>query len=111
MLNCTNGYYPSNGKCLPCDSSCYSCSSQDVCTSCNAPYILNDKKCTFKPTITCVSNCSSCYQNSTYCTGCLAGYFLTPAKTCLNLCPTGYFGLQSECLRCNSTCNSCTSQD
>ena len=80
---CTNGYYPKNGKCLGCNcnnhetcsdgpngtGSCV-CSpgyttppSSSDCTVCTDGYVMEGSNC-----VKCHPTCQTCSFNSTYCT-------------------------------------------
>jgi len=108
--NCVDGYYD-NGQslCLACNSSCKTCSSQNVCTSCDAT---QNKRlssgsclCTAGYFTTadaqgnlqcskCASQCDECISNAWTCTACdptknkVAGYDSSGHLTCL--CASGF---------------------
>jgi proprotein convertase subtilisin/kexin type 5 len=52
------------------------------------------------------ANCYTCVNGPNECTACTAGKFLY-SKTCVLICPNGYYGYNKECLKCQSPCATC----
>ncbi|EWS75215.1 leishmanolysin family protein (macronuclear) [Tetrahymena thermophila SB210] len=122
--SCINGYNLNSNKCeIICDSSCQTCSapkSPNSCTSCKDGFYLDKGQC--KP---CQSPCSKCSSSETQCTDCISNYKLASNqcipicdKSCKNCskpidsnfclsCFDGYYLSGSQCLKCNSPCETC----
>ena len=115
VLSCPTGFYSSEGntECLPCDSSCLSCTNGTACLQCKSTYpvkvgpsaslcyntcpaltYLNSERC-----LDCDSSCSNCSgPSSQNCTSCNASYFLDLVT------PTADSG---SCIKCDPSCNTC----
>ena len=87
-LGSDNGYYLEDGKTLPCNSVCATCSQKNKCETCANGYVTNQST---------DIGCSPCL---TGCTSCAEGYYLDN-ETCKNC--------SNHCLSCTnaSTCQSC----
>ncbi|CAG9317242.1 unnamed protein product [Blepharisma stoltei] len=134
VTSCPLGYYISGTNCLPCDTSCASCSGTSTsCTTCAAGQFLYSSQClTSCPSTTyveeglclaCSTSCSTCNgPSSSNCTACPTGYYLSSGVcspgcasgsytlngVCYTLCPSGYYGTSSfTCIACDSTCLNC----
>jgi proprotein convertase subtilisin/kexin type 5 len=55
----------------------------------------------------CNNICKTCINNSLNCLSCNINAFLFN-NTCLNKCPTGYYGNNSLCVICTSAVPSCS---
>lgn len=68
-VTCQDGYYVSSGTCYNCQTSCLTCTSSTVCTSCAAThYLLANGRCKQLP-----SNCIEVDSNGD-CSKCSYGY-------------------------------------
>lgn len=89
-----------------CPTNCTTCSSQHACTGCNdGEYLTSTALCS-----QCDSPCSTCSSSSSFCSGCIANYFLEPVSgVCYeNSCPPTYYLNESNlCTLCDSSCGSC----
>ena len=117
--------------CLPCGSSCSSCTSPNsnsACTACYTGYYLQPSP----QSTTCLTTCpngywkddnnhicspcnSSCSRCSgpanTQCSSCNSSYFLQPnSTTCSKSCPSGYDSnsINNICIKCDPTCLYCS---
>ncbi|ELP90338.1 hypothetical protein EIN_190680, partial [Entamoeba invadens IP1] len=96
------------------------------CQRCNDMYYYNncDGEC-----LLCSTNCKECY-NTTYCTSCQLGYYLSSTFTCEPLgdlftkcdltLPTGggcaickdkYYKRETDCISCDESCETCVEGD
>ncbi|ELP91483.1 protein serine/threonine kinase, putative [Entamoeba invadens IP1] len=96
------------------------------CERCNKGYYYNncDGEC-----LLCSTNCKECY-NTTYCTSCQPGYYLSSTFTCEPLgdlftkcdltLPTGggcaickdhYYKQKTDCISCDESCGTCVEGD
>jgi len=79
---CSNGYYPSSGRCIQCKNNCSTCTSASSCQSCNSGFTLINEICTL---------------------GCYSGFFLynsTECRSCDPSCLTCTGPAPSNCLEC-----------
>ncbi|KAL4480718.1 hypothetical protein ABPG72_014493, partial [Tetrahymena utriculariae] len=99
---CNRAYVDLNGDCFPCPKYCSTCTSQTICSACQAGYYLaTDGTCVFVCPINFIpdqanTNCV-CRLNSTQ----------------LNLqcpCNIGYIEINGSCQQCPQFCDVCTSQ-
>jgi hypothetical protein len=96
--SCDSNQYAFKGKCLDCSSSCMTCSSADVCTSCREGTRLLGSKCRAVQCPTpddctfCDDKCSGCDFNG--CLDCLAGA-LQVGDSCV--CMDGYADEDGVC--------------
>lgn len=115
---CADGFYQSNGVCVPCSSGCATCSSATVCTNCVAySSPSNNGTCAcpssyyFEVTPLrycnrCNTYCLSC-NNSASCNQCLPGFLATTNGACI--CPRGnYVNSNLQCLTCVGNCSVCS---
>ena len=117
-----------NNKCLDCQEGCKICGSAITeCRECSNGYVLKDSKC-LKQQTSCeegkyltteklcdlcdTSLCKGCISTSTTCISC-QGSLLLQNNVCVQTCSEGYFpnSDNTECRRCDSTCDSCTSDN
>jgi hypothetical protein len=98
-LNCTVGYYLSQGLCGPCDPSCASCRDSSICLTC-APGYFNGTDVSYAICQTCSAGCKVCSDAAT-CSDCMAGYRLN-GLAC-TACPL-------DCASCSDaiTCQQCS---
>ncbi|XP_069782867.1 extracellular matrix organizing protein FRAS1 [Narcine bancroftii] len=99
---CNAGFYKAGKECIRCNEHCQKCSGPDVCSQCEAPYLLlgthcvqvcgrryhsdrNRQKC-----IECSSGCLEC-DNVLQCKLCDSTTFLKNAL-CFSDCGPGYYG-------------------
>ena len=54
----------------------------------------------------CGTNCKTCGGSGDLCTECISGFLDDGA--CIAACPTGYYGLDGECLACDGSCKTCS---
>ena len=92
--------YPQSGYCLPCDSSCATCSGSSTnCASCNAGFYLSGGTC-----LPCDSNCPTCSGSSTTCTSCNPSWFMV-GTTCYPTCTSPLYSATSGGVtRCYTPC-------
>lgn len=131
ISSCPTGQYSLNHVCYYCISSCASCTSASVCTSCQKvagqPYYLDSSgTCVvICPTgtyadvsltcISCTSPCVTCSGGTSLCTSCDSGsatpYLNYGAFICSAACPDGQYAPSSSfnCQPCNSNCLTCSS--
>ncbi|EAR83362.2 zinc finger lsd1 subclass family protein (macronuclear) [Tetrahymena thermophila SB210] len=138
LLTCNSNQFAqvdqnsSQQVCQLCDPSCSTCSgTSKSCTSCSNNYY------TFKTSpsdtnflcystcpdgyyqfsqdcLKCDNSCNTCTGNSLSCTACSNSYYpykATPSATnfqCYQVCPSGSYFLQNQCLQCDASCNICT---
>lgn len=99
-MQCSNGFYLENGKCLRCSSSCLTCdpSKKSKCLSCYPNNFLIGETC-----LSCSKSCLTCISSDQpdKCTSCKDGYYLDK-NTCIKGCP-------NNCLNCESgtLCTQC----
>ena len=129
-------------NCIACDSSCAVCTggTNNDCSSCNSGFFLQPFSTTCSSNrftvmiksynfhlnhLGCHTSCYTCNGgNSNNCLSCTGSYYFY-LSTCINLCPSGYFGnaathqcdgislhdicllIFSEKLACHSTCYTC----
>lgn len=121
IATCPNQYYAySNFTCVPCHSSCYTCSGTALtnCLTCTSgSLVASNNTCqTNCPDgqysqnsmcVACLRECATC-QNITYCTSCqsVAGqdYYLNANNVCVIACPAGTYGSNYICSSCTSPC-------
>ena len=132
-VNCPSSTFANvnNNNCDPCDSSCQTCvQSATKCLTCNSNnyYIGTLYSCSSSGCpagqyyannsyicARCNSNCAQCSYTSTTCTLCtfsssgLALYLFSDSK-CYATCPFGYYGYNSNCVLCDSSCSGCSIQ-
>lgn len=123
--SCYDGYYLSQGTCLPCSTGCINCTSNKTCENCDSSkfYFLSNNSCSL-----CQKNCNHC-DNKGNCLLCNYGFFLpnitnkslnliNSCKACLPNCQTCISN--STCLTCNDyylldstrkICSSCYQSD
>lgn len=110
---CLTGTYPSADRltCYPCPSICSACSSNTVCSACEAGYDLVSNACVCGSACTnCQGNstvglCASCTYSAFTCLSCSVGYYLTAPNTC-TLCSSTW----PNCAECTGVaCLACTS--
>ena len=121
--SCTSGYYAdaSTHHCMPCPTSCVSCSGPNACLSCveghptdgrcSQPcaameyYNITSRKC-----LPCSPSCSACRDGAT-CTSCSGQLFLTGDGQCISTCPNHTVMDQTsrrcESIRCHPSCSTC----
>ena len=108
------GYFLSGSGTAACGTNCNTCTSNTVCTGCTDSSMDLSLSCSC-PALTYLTNaaplqCLSCstifpgcvtcsYTTSTTCTACLSGYYLTSAVPI------------ASCLKCSSTCATCTNNN
>lgn len=117
--------------CLACGTNCYSCSSNSLCTKCNANYYLQNNNCVLCTDISqlkqgnadgsgaceiCVANCKTC-TDKTICNTCADGYLINGQGGCDKCSVTSCkkcspIGTCSECLNgynlSENKCNLCS---
>lgn len=96
-IPCSPGYYAESSACTPCPSSCSTCESQVLCTSCKSNNYLLNNMCSSSCPINmfpngttcsiCLANCNICNQATSLCTVCQAGYYLYN-NLCATTCPS-----------------------
>ena len=133
--SCLSNYYQNdaNMTCLPCDSSCATCSTSGStnCKTCLSGNYLQDPTATVSscqntcpdgkyPSSTtnkcllCDITCSTCSQSGlNYCKACPVNTFLQSSpgpSNCLSQCPSGYYKDMTNwiCSLCDTTCNTCS---
>jgi proprotein convertase subtilisin/kexin type 5 len=122
---CPNGFYPDiTLVCLACNTTCTTCSSFNVCTSCTTTFLSNTGQCvsssscqsgTYGSTSNytcspCTSPCATCNQSATNCTSCITNTWLTNNQ-CQSSCPNGFYNDSTGvCLSCVTPCTYCTTK-
>lgn len=115
--DCLDGYYANEFKvCSPCKSECKTCSSFELCLSCNENYFLYNKKCqNFCPNIKdttkweCSDTCSALLYDSVCYSKCPPGTNELKS-TCTAACFAGYYPDAGKCTICPRECVTCTSK-
>lgn len=123
-LDCIDGYYLENGRCIKCNSPCATCSSASICTSCIAGHLFDGiKSCDSL----CHPDCFTCERTQTTCTSCHDGFYLVNnscikctlegCKKCIigehqstcRECADGYYKdvYYDSCYPCNKACGTC----
>ncbi|KAL4453148.1 hypothetical protein ABPG74_015379 [Tetrahymena malaccensis] len=101
VSSCPDGQYPASFQstlvCSPCNSICKTCSSLNVCTSCQSNQFLDPSS---QSCSNCDSNCLTCSSSSQQCLSCHQDYFLYN-KTCQQDQPQGTYCDKSK------TCQDC----
>ncbi len=106
-----------NSSCDSCKTECATCTSLDVCTTCNLNFALHQGSCiTTCPNTTYFENrvcmpctgCLTCLGNFTECTSCISSQFLYNGK-CFTDCPDGTFSNTTTrtCQLCRTDCPTC----
>ncbi|KAL4448722.1 hypothetical protein ABPG74_012811 [Tetrahymena malaccensis] len=113
IQQCIDGYFPDsiNYICMQCQDSCGKCTSLSSCQQCNIGYYQVTSSSNGVTCSKCFSTCSSCLSDSfNSCLSCQPSFFLYN-KQCVNVCPQGYRGIDSLCVKCaDSNCAICDSQ-
>ena len=117
---CIYGYYYDQYKsqCVKCTWKCLTCSSADICLSCDEKkkFILVGSSCVCKDgfyydnddvCMPCYQNCKTCSYYSSYCTSCRDDLALIN-NTCK--CEDGYYYDESNnsCVECYGLCYKCS---
>jgi proprotein convertase subtilisin/kexin type 5 len=107
--------------CVSCSYDCYSCSSNGLCTACNATADFRELSQTTLRcvplagyyeafatiSVACSSGCSKC-SSASLCTACQSGFLLSPSRLCVTSCPARSLADTSgECLKCPYDCLTC----
>ncbi|KAL4485929.1 hypothetical protein ABPG73_018334 [Tetrahymena malaccensis] len=108
--SCPDGQYPASFQstlvCSPCSSICKTCSSLNICTSCQSNQFLDPSS---QSCSNCDPNCLTCSNSSQQCLSCPIGRFLYNNK-CYQSQPQGTYCDQSltcyDCLK-SYQCNYC----
>ncbi|CAI2373804.1 unnamed protein product [Moneuplotes crassus] len=85
-LGCEDGFYDSGGGCLPCESSCKTCSQDGECTECDDYMFMDDM----------TGMCDHCPDGEFY------DFSRTQCNNCDNSC-SGYCEYQESCFTCSPT--------
>lgn len=117
---CLDGFYVSNGLCLPCSGLCKTCTgpSKLECVDCMYGGLLGDcsPDCPLTSFVEidgvctpCNIECESC-SSPAQCIVCRQGYYKLQLATlqCLEACPDGYYSEVLECQPCDISCKLCT---
>ncbi|KAL4480242.1 hypothetical protein ABPG74_020758 [Tetrahymena malaccensis] len=99
---CNSTYIDLNGNCVPCPQNCSTCTSQTICSVCQAGYYVAADG-------TCVSTCPLDFIPDQTNTNCVC----RQNSTLSNLqcpCNTGYIDISDVCQQCPLNCDVCTSQ-
>jgi hypothetical protein len=122
VQECGPGFVDRGKRCSPCtDTNCASCSPENKCQRCNAPFLLNFngacvidcKDGTYKDNanqkcIPCEKGCELCTSKNN-CTKCEKGLYLN-LGVCLNKCPPEFAPKDSTCVPCEDrNCRKCSS--
>lgn len=118
-LRCFSGLYLNDGKCLPCEYPCQSCTSAGSCNRCQVGFSLDsNNQCE-----ACPENCLEC--DASGCVYCDSGFFFGPGSCekceehCLScfdsefcdICDFGFFAKDGKCEPCGEGCNKCESEN
>ena len=123
VKNCPTGTFGAQNMCLNCIENCSNCSAEDSCNQCSDHHYLlssSPPACTetcpatyFRNSGTrmcqkCLSNCEKC-DSSTICHNCKKGFFYHASqRSCVRLCPEGYFTSDKTCALCQFPCSTCS---
>ena len=101
LSSCPNGFYSSQGKCLPCKFPCLVCSSAVQCLSCGTDYSLVLGKCMRM----CPSQQYS--LNDSLCTQCAEKCLACTGPSACSICEESYYPQAGVCTQCSDclTCN------
>lgn len=105
-------------QCLNCKIGCIHCQIDGLCFECqDGKYLnsmgdcididcVNSDKDTAGYCVNCYSICKSCTNESSECTSCFEGKYLTSIQTCESSCQSGYFedDLSRQCRKCQPQC-------
>ncbi|EAR81858.2 zinc finger lsd1 subclass family protein (macronuclear) [Tetrahymena thermophila SB210] len=93
-ISCIDGYYLTNGQCLPCQSPCSTCENDaQNCLTCIKYYkLVSDSQRSYCSPV-CDISCQTCTAPNDFrqCMSCIEGYYL----------------YQNSCLSCSFPCQSC----
>ncbi|EWS76583.1 H-type lectin domain protein (macronuclear) [Tetrahymena thermophila SB210] len=110
VSKCQDGQYAANFQttqvCSPCNPVCKTCSSLNVCTSCQSNQFVDPST---QSCSSCDTNCLTCQNSSTQCLSCPQGLFLYNQK-CYSIQPQGTYCDQNKiCQDCQRSyqCNFC----
>lgn len=109
-------YEVSRDDCVSCAEVCYQCTGEASddstnCLVCNDPMqVVVNGNCFYPCEITdncsvCSLSCKNCAE--TQCLECFSPYILL-VPSCTLSCPSGFYASDSECLKCDLSCNECT---
>ncbi|CAI2374896.1 unnamed protein product [Moneuplotes crassus] len=118
IFGCPEGYYNYNKGCMPCDSSCKTCSDESTCESCETFMKFDDTTllCThcfedeyFDPTLricrNCMDTCEGHCNSRSECTTCSVGESLDlDTLTCVTDCQSSQIKLEGHHLSVQSAC-------
>ena len=125
---CGNYFYPTPGRCMPCENDCMHCTDDVTCTGCVPPKVLYDASCydecpkyhvVTSPGNVCKKceqkGCLNCFSKDlSHCTHCELPYKLLDNK-CVDICPIGFYEVKyadrAECLPCPGNCETCQNQE
>ena len=97
---CSSCFGPSSGECLSCSEGVLSGSS--CVSNCSIGQYLGSNLTCLK----CPYGCSSC--DSTACSTCISGFYLSNLTDCVRVCPSGYYPEVSSVSFCDSCSIGCT---
>ena len=105
---CPTGFYgdSTNLVCLPCDSTCQSCTGNlaNQCSGCvDGQYLTSDNEC-----LACSSSCLTCSVTEYNCLSCKTGTYLQ-GTNCVTQCLQGFWANSgnSQCQVCDTACATC----
>lgn len=105
---CLTGYYlVDNISCLPCPSTCQSCSSYSVCLVCSPTFTYTDGVCTCDALSNQVLNNSKCVSCGSLLPSCLTCNSTATPVGCTACLPTYYLNSSGICVECPSGCTTC----
>ncbi|KAM8864960.1 extracellular matrix organizing protein FRAS1 isoform 2-T3 [Synchiropus picturatus] len=124
---CQQGAFVQDQECHECHPSCLTCSgpSQADCTSCTLKATLQSGYCRsscqdgryLNPStgscLKCSSDCQRCTADlqtgvGSVCLWCKSARMLLLGDHCVSQCPTGRFQLHGACIRCHTSCDTCS---
>ncbi|XP_074107008.1 furin-like protease 2 isoform X1 [Cotesia typhae] len=119
---CNAAEYFDTDICKPCHSSCETCAgpSEDFCTSCSSPLLLQSRRCVAqcedgyyslaqpsRPICSpCLHTCKTCVSRLN-CTACQEGLQLQSGE-CRSSCAQGYYSDRGQCAKCYLSCKTCS---
>ena len=121
LRSCFSGEYfdSSTLSCLPCSSTCISCSSKLACTSCRHGYFLNQHSmcvgaCLSQSAtnsdcvnVTCHPSCLTCFGPEYFqCNSCHNNAVLLN-HSCVEDCPIQFYKSNQICKACHDSCKTC----
>lgn len=112
-----------NSVCQKCILNCDVCSDTTTCLTCRVDFFLHPLRTSCSKTRFCgegtrmennvcvpcsVSGCQVCSTSSSTCTTCYPPLLKIDTVACVNSCPEGRFKSSTNCLKCPTSCKTCS---